>query len=187
MDLSGSNFTLAASVCSNPNERGKCCRYINAFIAVSVAQLANATGELGVSSNLSNICLQSIFQTMGLYGVPRNATLFCGVGTKIPVNYACRGRETVTQMLESPKFMNVSENCELPLSEESSCRTCINAGILYLRNLIGRENNITLNTCRDATFVALASKLDPASVVDLASCFFGVQGLNRPPGMNVQK
>lgn len=187
LDLSGSNFTLAASICSDPNERGKCCRYINAFVAVSVAQLANATGELGVSSNLSNICLQSIFQTMGLYGVPRNATAFCGVGTKIPVNYACRGRETVTQMLESPKFPNVSENCKLPLSEESTCRKCINAGILYLRNLIGREDNITLNTCRDATFVALASQLDPPSVIDLATCFFGVQGLNRPPGMNIQE
>lgn len=185
MDLSGSNFTLVASICSNPSERGKCCRYINAFVAVSVAQLANATGVLGVSSDLSNICLQSIFQTMGLYGVPRNATVFCGVGTKIPVNYACRGRETVTQMLESPKFTNVSENCKLPLSEESTCRKCINAGILYLRNLIGREDNITLNTCRDATFVALASQLDPASVVDLATCFFGVQGLNKPPGMNI--
>ncbi|XP_022984703.1 probable receptor-like protein kinase At1g49730 [Cucurbita maxima] len=181
LDLSGSNFTLVASICSNPNERGKCCRYINAFVAVSVAQLANSTGELGVSSNLTNICLQSISQTMELYGVPRNAMVFCGVGTKIPVNYACRGRETVTQMLESPKFTKVGENCRLLLSEESACRKCINAGILYLRNLIGREDNITLNTCRDATFVALASQLDAASVIDLASCFFGVQGLNRPP------
>ncbi|KAG7014974.1 putative receptor-like protein kinase [Cucurbita argyrosperma subsp. argyrosperma] len=181
LDLSGSNFTLVASICSNPNERGKCCRYINAFVAVSVAQLANSTGELGVSSNLTNICLQSISQTMELYGVPRNAMVFCGVGTKIPVNYACRGRETVTQMLESPKFTKVGENCRVLLSEESACRKCINAGILYLRNLIGREDNITLNTCRDATFVALASQLDAASVIDLASCFFGVQGLNRPP------
>ncbi|KAG6576951.1 putative receptor-like protein kinase, partial [Cucurbita argyrosperma subsp. sororia] len=181
LNLSGSNFTLVASICSNPNERGKCCRYINAFVAVSVAQLANSTGELGVSSNLTNICLQSISQTMELYGVPRNAMVFCGVGTKIPVNYACRGRETVTQMLESPKFTKVGENCRVLLSEESACRKCINAGILYLRNLIGREDNITLNTCRDATFVALASQLDAASVIDLASCFFGVQGLNRPP------
>ena len=187
MNLSGSNFTLAASICSNPNERGKCCRHINAFVAVSVAQLANVTGELGVSSNLSNICLQSLFATMELYGVPRNATGFCGVGTKITVNYACRGRETVEQMLESPSFSNVSDNCELPLLEESVCRKCINAGILYLRNLIGREDNITLNTCRDATFVALASHLDTASVVDLATCFFGVQGLDKPPGMDVQK
>ncbi|XP_023551711.1 probable receptor-like protein kinase At1g49730 isoform X1 [Cucurbita pepo subsp. pepo] len=181
LNLSGSNFTLAASICSNPNERGKCCRHINAFVAVSVAQLANVTGELGVSSNLSNICLQSLFETMELYGVPRNATGFCGVGTKITVNYACRGRETVEQMLESPSFSNVSDSCELPLLEESVCRKCINAGILYLRNLIGREDNITLNTCRDATFVALASHLDTASVVDLATCFFGVQGLDKPP------
>ncbi|XP_044490671.1 probable receptor-like protein kinase At1g49730 isoform X2 [Mangifera indica] len=165
-------------MCSNKDDRGKCCRYINTFVAISIARYANATGNLGVTSNLSDICLHSISQTMDLYGVSRNATVFCGFGTKIPVNYDCGGRTTVTQMLQSPKFVDVTENCKLPLSEESDCRKCLNAGIVYLHHLVGAENNMTLSTCRDATFAALASQLEYGSAVDLASCFFQVQGLN---------
>ncbi|KAL5541073.1 hypothetical protein UlMin_043359 [Ulmus minor] len=181
LDLRGSNFTIAASSCSNNSDRGKCCRYINALIAVSVARYANVTSKLGVSSDLSDICLQSISQTLKLYGVPQNATAFCGFGTKIPVNYECSGRTTVTQMLQSPKFADVSDNCKVSLSEGSKCHTCLNAGIVYLHHLVGTENNLTLSTCRDATFAALASQLDDTSAVDLASCFFGVQGLTIPP------
>ncbi|KDP32267.1 hypothetical protein JCGZ_14788 [Jatropha curcas] len=181
LDLTGSNFTLAASLCSSKDDRGKCCRYINAFIAVSIARYANVTSNLGVTSNFSDICLQSILQTMELYGIPRNATAFCGFGTKIPVNYECNGRTTVTQMLESPKFVDVLQNCKVPLSAESSCRKCLNAGIVYLHHLVGINDNITLSTCRDATFAALASQVDDASAVNIASCFFGVQGLNVPP------
>ncbi|XP_044507436.1 probable receptor-like protein kinase At1g49730 isoform X2 [Mangifera indica] len=181
LDLSGSNFTLVGSLCSNKDDRGKCCRYINAFIAVSIARYANATGNLGVTSNLSGICLHSVSQSMDLYGVSRNATVFCGFGTKIPVNYDCRGRTNVTQILQSPKFMDVTENCKLPLSKESDCRKCLNAAIVYLHHLVGAEDNMTLSTCRDATFAALASQLDYGSAVDLASCFFQVQGLNIPP------
>ncbi|KAI9182128.1 hypothetical protein LWI28_022364 [Acer negundo] len=181
LDLSGSNFTLVASLCSNKDDRGKCCRYINAFVAVSIARYANATSNLGVTSNVSDVCLHSISQTMELHGVPRNATGFCGFGTKIPVSYDCRGRTTVTQMLQSPNFVDVSENCKVPLAEESKCRKCVNAGILYLRHLLGAENNMTLSTCRSAAFAALTSQLDYASAIDIASCFFHVQGLNRPP------
>ncbi|CAK9140976.1 unnamed protein product [Ilex paraguariensis] len=181
LDLSGSNITLAASICSNKEDRGKCCRYINALIAVSVARYANATSNLGVTSDLSDICLHSLSETLELYGVTQNATAFCGFGTKIPVNYQCQGRTTVIQMLQSPKFMDVAVNCTLPLSGENNCRTCLNAGILYLRNLVGAVDNITLSTCRDATFVALASQVDNVSAVDLAACFFGVQGLVTPP------
>lgn len=182
LDLSGSNFTLAASICSNDEDRGTCCRYLNALIAVSIARYGNLTGDLGVSSDLSQICLGSISETLELYGVTTNATAFCGFGTKIPVNYECQGRTTVTQMLESPKFANVTANCKLPLSAETDCRTCLNAGILYLRNLIGAVDNMTLSTCRDATFVALASQVDNGSAVDIASCFFGVQELMTPSG-----
>ncbi|KAG8645629.1 probable receptor-like protein kinase At1g49730 isoform X1 [Manihot esculenta] len=181
LDLSGSNFTLAASLCSNKDDRGKCCRYINAFIAVSVARYANRTSYLGVASNFSDTCLHSISQTMELYGVPKNATVFCGFGTKIPVNYECEGRTTVTQMLQSPKFMDVMQNCKVPFSAESSCRKCLNAGIVYLHRLVGTSDNITLSTCRDATYAALASQVDDASAVNIAACFFGVQGLNIPP------
>ncbi|CBI32392.3 unnamed protein product, partial [Vitis vinifera] len=124
LDLSGSNFTLVASVCANKVDRGKCCRYINAFIAISVARYANKTSTLGVASNLSDICLHSISETLELYGVPPNATVFCGFGTKIPVNYDCKGRTTVVQMLD---------------------------------------------------------QVDNTSAVDIASCFFGIQGLSISP------
>ncbi|WRX13607.1 Protein kinase domain - like 10 [Theobroma cacao] len=181
LDLSGSNFTLVASVCSNKDDRGKCCRYMNAFIAVSVARYANVTSNLGVTSDSSEVCIHSILQTMELYGVPRNATIFCGFGTKIPVSYDCRGRTTVMQMLESPKFMDVTENCKLPLLQENDCRKCLNAGIVYLHHLVGSENNMTLSTCRDATFAALASQVDNTSAIEIASCFFQVQGFNIQP------
>lgn len=178
LDLSGSNFTLVASICSSKDDRGKCCRYINAFIAVSIAHYANTTSNLGVSADLSDICLHSISQTMELYGVPRNATMFCGFGTKIPVSYECEGRTTVTQMLQSPSFVDVTENCKVPLSD---CKKCINASIFYLRRLVGTEDNTTLSTCRDATFATIASQVDGVSAVAISSCFFGVQGLSIIP------
>ncbi|KAJ4967545.1 hypothetical protein NE237_019394 [Protea cynaroides] len=181
LDLSASNFTLAASVCSNNDERGKCCRYINAFVAVSIAHYANLTSNLGVPSELSEVCLHSISGTLELYGIPPNATVFCALGTKIPVNYECEGRTTVRQMLQSPEFGNVTDNCQLPLSGESNCRSCINAGIIYLKHLVGADNNMTFSTCRDATFATLASQGDNESAIEMASCFFGVQGQSAPP------
>lgn len=177
---------MVASMCSTKDDRGKCCRYINAFIAVSIARYANATGNLGVAANTSEICLHSISETLDLYGVTRNATAFCGFGTKVPVNYECEGRTTVTQMLESPKFVDVAANCKMPLSEESNCKKCVNASITYLHRLIGTEDNMTLSTCRDATFVAIASQVDGISSVETASCFFGVQGISTLPGMNTE-
>ncbi|XP_042506072.1 probable receptor-like protein kinase At1g49730 [Macadamia integrifolia] len=180
LDLSTSNFTLAASVCSKSDDRGKCCRYVNAFVAVAIARYANLTSNLGVPSELSEVCLHSISGTLEMHGIPPNATVFCALGTKIPVNYECEGRTTVLQMLQSPKFGNVTENCKLPLSAESSCRRCINAGILYLHHLVGADNNMTFGTCRDATFAALASQGDNESAIEMASCFFGLQGLGIP-------
>lgn len=184
MDFSGSNFTLASSLCSNQGDRGKCCRFINANIAVSVSRFANGTRNLGVAPNASDLCLEAISRTLQLYGVPRNATVFCGFGTKIPVTYECEGRTTVTQMLHSPRFVEVMENCKVPLAEESKCKKCLNAGVSYLHHLIGTEDNMTLSTCRDAAFAALASQVDEKSTIDIASCFFGVQGLLLPPGNN---
>ncbi|KAL8060605.1 hypothetical protein ABFX02_02G035600 [Erythranthe guttata] len=192
LDLSRSNFTLAASLCSNQEDKGKCCRYINAVIAVSVSQYANTTSNLGIPSDLSATCIHTISKTFELYGVTRNATIVCGFGTKIPLNYECQGRSTVTQMLESPKFSNVTENCKMPLSGDNNsiaCRKCLNAGILYLRNLLGPVDNITLSTCRDATFVALASGVDYVSNIDIASCFFGISLLSPtgfPPSLPPQ-
>ncbi|XP_041014928.1 probable receptor-like protein kinase At1g49730 isoform X2 [Juglans microcarpa x Juglans regia] len=184
LDLSGANITLVASICSANDDRGKCCRYINAVVAVSIARYANTTGNLGVTTDLSEICKRSISETLERYGVPRNATVFCGFGTKIPVNYECTGRKTVTQMLQSPDFVDVYENCKMPLSEETNCRKCINAGIMYLHHLVGAENNTTLSTCRDATFAAIGSQVDGISTVEIASCFFGVQGLGILPELS---
>ncbi|KAF9602803.1 hypothetical protein IFM89_031572 [Coptis chinensis] len=185
LDLSGSNFSLLASVCSNQDDRGKCCRYINAFVAVSVSRYANATTNLGVPPELSETCFHSVTKILNLYGIPPKVTISCGLGTKISFNYTCMGSTTVMQMLQSPKFQNVSENCMLPLSVESSCRRCLNAGILFLRRIVGAETNMTLSTCRDATFVVLASRGDNVSAIDMASCFFGVQGLGVPQGQVV--
>ncbi|KAK6159331.1 hypothetical protein DH2020_006645 [Rehmannia glutinosa] len=186
LDLSRSNFTLAATLCSNHEDRGKCCRYINALVAVSISRYANASSNLGVTSDLSDICLGTISKTFELYGVRRNATVSCGFGTKILVNYECQGRTTVTQMLQSPKFSNVTKNCKASLSRDNTCRKCLNAGILYLRNLLGPVDNLTLSTCRDATFAAIASQVDYLSTIDIASCFFGVQGLLSPTGVPIR-
>ncbi|CAL0313565.1 unnamed protein product [Lupinus luteus] len=180
LDLTFSNFTLASSICSNQGDRGKCCRYINANIAISVARFVNTTSGLGVPPDASDICLQTISQTLHLYGVVRNATVFCGLGTKIPVNYECKARTTVMEMLQSPRFLEVTKNCKVPLGEEIKCKKCLNSGIGFLHHL-GIEDNITLSTCRDASFVALASQVDQRSSIDIASCFFGVQGLLGAP------
>lgn len=184
MDLSRSNSTLVASICSDKDERAKCCRYINACIAVSVARYANRTSSVGVGSDSAPICIRSIGETLELYGVPRNATAFCGLGTKITVNYECVGRTTVTQMLQSPGFESVSEKCGGPILAESNCRKCVNAGIVYLHHLIGTVDNVTLSTCRDAAFVALASQFDDASTMNFANCFFGVEGISMFSGMD---
>ncbi|CAI9765579.1 unnamed protein product [Fraxinus pennsylvanica] len=182
LDMSRSNFTLAASKCSSGEDRGKCCRHLNALVAISVSRYTNATSNLGVTSNLSDVCLRTISETFQLYGLTRNASVFCGFGTKILVNYECQGRSTVNQMLQSPNFSDVTVNCKAPLLENSTCKKCLNAGIVYLHNLLGPTDNMTLSTCRDATFAALASQVDYASTIGIASCFFGVQGLSLPPG-----
>ncbi|XP_022896821.1 probable receptor-like protein kinase At1g49730 isoform X1 [Olea europaea var. sylvestris] len=182
LDLSRSNFTLAASKCSIGEDRAKCCRHLNALVAISVSRYANVTSNLGVTSNLSDVCLRTISETFALHGITRNASVFCSFGTKIPVNYECQGRSTVNQMLQSPKFRDVTENCKVPLSEDGICKKCLNAGIVYLHNLLGPTDNLTLSTCRDAAFAAVASQVDYASTIGIASCFFAVQGLNLPPG-----
>lgn len=155
---------------------------MNAFVAVSVARYANYTTVLGVTSDLTEICITTISRTMELYGIPRNATIFCGLGSKILVNYDCEGLTTVTQMLQSTMFGDVSRNCELPLPPGNQCRNCLNSGISYLRSLVGGENSIKLSTCRDATYAVLASQIDNSSALELASCFFNVPELSPSPG-----
>ncbi|KAJ0591320.1 putative protein kinase RLK-Pelle-URK-1 family [Helianthus annuus] len=181
LNISGSNFTHAATICSDTESRASCCRYINALIAVSIARYANTSNNLGVSPELSDICLQAISQTLETHGMTKNATAFCGFGTRIHVNYECLGIKTVDKMHQSPKFSNVTLHCRAPLGE-GRCKKCLNAGILFLRNLVGAADNITLSTCRDATFVAIASQVDDVAAVETADCFFGVQGLSSTSG-----
>ncbi|KAI3952289.1 hypothetical protein MKW92_047488 [Papaver armeniacum] len=181
LDFSASNFTLAASACSNNETRGTCCRYINALIAISISRYANLTSNIGAPPELRETCLRSVSQSLELYGTPRNATVYCGLGTKIRVHYQCKGRKTVTQMLKSPRFGDVSSNCIMPLSVESNCKKCLNASILYLHRLVGDEANVTLSNCRDATFTTIASQVDIVSAVDTASCFFGIPGIGSMP------
>jgi ribonuclease PH len=47
---------------------------------------------------------------------------------------------------------------------------------------VGQQDNITLNTCRNAAFVALASQGN-ISTLDTATCFFTVQGLAALQGL----
>lgn len=156
---------------------------MNAFVAVSVARYANSSTSLGVASDLTKTCIASISRAMELYGVSKTATSFCGLGTKILVKYNCQGLTTVTQMHQSPRFGHVTRNCRLPLSAANRCRKCLNSGITYLRDLLlGETNNITLSTCRDATYAALASRIDDASALELLSCFFQVTELSVPSG-----
>ncbi|GMH04325.1 hypothetical protein Nepgr_006164 [Nepenthes gracilis] len=61
-------------VCSNHDKRGKCCRYIITFVAVSIGHYANATSNLGVDSDVSEVYFHSVLRTLEFYGVPPNAT-----------------------------------------------------------------------------------------------------------------
>ncbi|XP_020245191.1 probable receptor-like protein kinase At1g49730, partial [Asparagus officinalis] len=177
LDLSWPNFTLAASSCSTRSGRAKCCRYMNAFVTVSLARYAKTTGNLGVPASLTDICLNHVSENLNSYGIPPNATIFCGLGEKIHVSNQCQGRSTVLEMLQSPNFDDVIRNCKMPLSNENSCRRCLNSDILYLRHLIGVQDNVTLSTCRDAAFVALSTQGDNFSPIDFAGCFFSVKEL----------
>ncbi|KAG0485183.1 hypothetical protein HPP92_009262 [Vanilla planifolia] len=181
LDLTWSNFTWAASACSSQDQRARCCRYLNAFVAVSVAHYGNTVGSLGVPSALNDVCLSYVSQIFESFGIPHNATLFCGVGPKIHVSYQCQGRTSVSDFLQSLGFQDVIQNCKMPFTEESSCRRCLNSGITYVHHLIGPKDNVTLNTCRDAAFVALTNQGDNISAIHLASCFFSIKELQIMP------
>ncbi|RRT78742.1 hypothetical protein B296_00017713, partial [Ensete ventricosum] len=47
------------------------------------------------------------------------------------------------------------------------------------------QDNITLNTCRDAAFVALANQGDNSSIIDVATCFFSAKGLSIHQGVSI--
>lgn len=172
-------------MCSDRNERGKCCRFINAFVAVSVSRYASSTGKLGVPAAFSGTCLNFVSETLRQRGIPSKAMAFCGLGTKILVTCQCEGRATVLEMLQSPNFTDVVSSCKAPISLESTCKTCLSSGILYIHRLVGSQDNVTLSTCRDATFVTLANQGKNLSAVDMVSCFFGVEALSIDAGTSI--
>ncbi|KAL5215823.1 hypothetical protein ABZP36_007224 [Zizania latifolia] len=177
LDLSWANYGLIASICSDENGHSKCCRYINAVLAVSSAMYANTTGILGVPAEISDSCIGNISDTLVSKGILPSATSFCGLGIKIQVSYQCVGMTTILQMLQSPNFSDVTRSCATILSDDVSCKKCLNSGLSYLRHLVGEHDNVTLSTCHDAAFVAFVGQGN-ISTVDTASCFFSVQGLS---------
>ncbi|KAE8820023.1 putative receptor-like protein kinase [Hordeum vulgare] len=181
LDFSWPNFALIASVCSDQNGHSKCCRYINAVLAVSSAMYANRTGTLGVPSELADACISNISDTFVSNGILPTAASFCGLGIKIQASYQCVGMTTILQMLKSPNFSDVTRNCATSLPDDVSCKKCLNSGLSYLRHLVGEQDNVTLNTCRDAAFVAFVSQGN-ISTLDTAGCFFSVQGLSALQG-----
>ncbi|XP_006653071.1 probable receptor-like protein kinase At1g49730 [Oryza brachyantha] len=182
LDFSWANFTSASIACSDPTQRAACCRYINAFVAISMSRYANATGRLGVPPAFSEICLSSVSETFKLRGIPTDADVFCGLGPKIRVSYQCAGRDTVLEMMQSPNFNDVVGSCRGPLSLDITCKTCLNYGIVYLHRLIGSDDNVGLSVCRNAVFVTLATQQGILSYDDIVKCFFGVQGITMFPG-----
>ncbi|KAM0870031.1 hypothetical protein ACQ4PT_040289 [Festuca glaucescens] len=182
LDFSWANFTPAAAACSDPSQRASCCRYINAYVAISVARYANATGRLGVPPAFAEICLSAVSDTFRLRGITTDAAVFCGLGPKIRVSYQCAGRDTVLEMMQSPSFDDVLGSCRGPLSLDIACKTCLNYGIVYLRRLIGSDDNVALSVCRSAVFVTLATQQGVLSYDDILTCFFGVQGITTFPG-----
>ncbi|KAH9307350.1 hypothetical protein KI387_035261, partial [Taxus chinensis] len=177
------NFTEAISACSE-QDRGRCCRYVNALVGISMAQYANRTGQLGISSESSEACLSAISDAFKLNGLSSNATALCGLGTRIPVNFQCTNLTTIQEMEQTSKFKQVSLSCMDSVSSLSTCRKCLNAATVFLHHLVGAEDHMTLSTCRDATFVAIASHGDSEFTIDMASCFFGLSGLQVIPGFD---
>lgn len=164
-------------MCSDQNGHSKCCRYINAVLAVSSAMYANTTGTLGVPAQFSDSCIANISDTLVSKGILPTAASFCGLGIKIQVSYQCDGMTTILEMLQSPNFIDITRSCATTLSDDITCKRCLNSGLSYLRHLVGEQDNVTLNTCRDAAFVALVSQGN-ISTIDTAGCFFSVQGLS---------
>ncbi|TVU16753.1 hypothetical protein EJB05_36905 [Eragrostis curvula] len=84
-------------------------------------------------------------------------------------------------MLQSPNFSDVIISCATTLSDDITCKRCLNSGLSYLRHLVGEKYNITLNTCCDAAFVAFMSQGN-ISTLDTTSCLFTVEELSALQG-----
>lgn len=182
LNLNGLNFTEAVSACSEVG-RGRCCRYINALVEISIARYANGTGQLGVPPESYETCLSAMSDAFQLNGLSTNTTALCGLGTKIPMNFSCKGHEIVQDMEQTSNFKEVSLNCMSPASSPGNCKRCLYASTVFLHRLVGLEDHMALSTCRDAIFVAIASHGDSKFTIDMASCFFGLQDLGVIPAL----
>ncbi|GMH30883.1 hypothetical protein Nepgr_032726 [Nepenthes gracilis] len=111
---SGSNVILGASECSNQDDRGKYCCYINTFVAVSIDHYANATSHLRVDSDVFEVGFHSILGTLELYGVPPNATGLCGFGVKLLSNMCHFWRKVIAKVY---KYL---PRCHFSCSRKSS-------------------------------------------------------------------
>lgn len=180
LEFGNLNFTKVSSACFTP-DRGRCCRFVNAIVAISMSRYTNVTGDLAVPSSSSEICLKKISDTLQSNGISPNVMAFCGLGTKITANFHCKGRTNVEEMEGTPSFREVQLSCVQSLSSSDSCRECLNACFTFLHNLEGVEDNVTLSICRDATFVTIVSYGDSNFANDKASCFFNAQGLEGQP------
>lgn len=92
---------------------------------------------------------------------------------------------TVQDVLLSPNFGDVKKNCNGSILVDAGCKRCLNSGLSYLRHLMEGQDNVTLNTCRDAAFVAVANQQSNLTPSDMATCFFSVQGLSLIQGMTI--
>ncbi|XP_057812922.1 probable receptor-like protein kinase At1g49730 isoform X3 [Cryptomeria japonica] len=181
LEFGNLDFKEVISACFGP-DRGRCCRFVNAVVAISMSRYTNATSQLAIPSSSSEKCLKAISTTLQTNGLPSNATAFCGLGSKIATNFHCKGRTNIEEMESTPRFQEVQLKCVKPLSSSAeNCRECLNASITFLRNLGGTEDNMTFSICRDATFVTIASYGDSDFANDKASCFFNVTGLEHKP------
>lgn len=180
LDFGNLNFTKVRSTCLTP-DRGRCCRFVNAIVAIAMSRYTNVTGELAVPPSSSAICLKTISNTLQSNGISSGVMAFCGLGTKITADFHCKGRTNIEEMEGTPNFTEVQMSCVPSLSSPDSCKQCLNACFTFLHNLEGVQDNVTLSICRDATFVTIVSYGDSNFANDKASCFFNAQGLEHQP------
>lgn len=178
LDFGNLNFTTVKSACFTP-DRGRCCRFVNAVVAISMSRYTNITSELAVPSSSSAICLETISDTLQSNGISPDVMAFCGLGTKITADFHCKGRTNVEEMEGTPYFRDVQMSCVQSLSSFDSCKRCLNASFTFLHNLEGVDDNVTISRCRDATFVTIVSYGDSDFANDKASCFFNAKGLEQ--------
>ncbi|TVU46218.1 hypothetical protein EJB05_05739 [Eragrostis curvula] len=174
LDFSWPNYNQIASMCSDENGQSKCC--CSCGLICHVCQHITS-GTLGVPTQYFDACISNFADTLVAKGIVPTAASFCTLGIKIQVSYQCVGMTTIVEMLQSPNFSDVTRSCATTLSDDITCKRCLNSGLSFLRHLVGEEDNITLNACCDVAFVAFMSQGN-ISTVDTTSCFFTAQELS---------